>query len=211
MSPGELAINRSILLQDDGNGLAWRWLALIVIVGVLSLLVAVWFMRSHADRDDVVTLPITPVDVIPASTAPLESTIEVATSNPQEPLGIQDQGDQVAQPREPELVVASVAQIKAPLAEVKRQITPPPVKPAPVKPAPVVASSPCARPFSANAVAMSAAGIRSVLPGVVSYVVGGVACSLKVGSALGEERVVNVDAELLRIHTDKRTIQLIDK
>lgn len=212
MSPGQLAINRSILLQGAGDGSGWRWFALVVIAGLFSLSAAMWLMRNHDDRSDVVSLPITPVVVIPASTVPLESAIEIASTHPQEALGIQEQGDQVVAVHKPETepepvpVVAPVVQIKPPVVDVKRQVAPPPVKQTPV-----VASSPCARPFSANAVAMSAAGIRSVLPGVVSYAVGGVSCSLRVGSALGEERVVDVDAELLRIHTDKRTIQLIDK
>lgn len=210
MSPGQLAINRSILLRGAGNGSAWRWFAIATVIGLLSLSVVMWLMPSHDDRSDEVSLPITPVVVIPASTVPLESASEIASTHPQESLSIQEQGDQVVASHRPEPVVAPpVAQLKVPVVEVKKQVTAPPVKPASATP--VTASTPCAIPFSANAVAMSAAGIRSVLPGVVSYAVGGVSCSLKVGSALGEERVVEVDAELLRIHTDKRTIQLIDK
>lgn len=210
MSPGQLAINRSILLQGAENGSTWRWIAIAAIIGLLSLTVVMWLRINHDKRSDEVSLPITPVVVIPASAVLLESASEIASTHPQESLSIQEQGDQVVVSNRPEqIVVAPVAQMKPPIVEVKRQVAAPPVKP--TSATSVAASSPCAIPFSANAVAMSAAGIRSVLPGVVSYAVGGVSCSLKVGSALGEERVVDVDAELLRIHTDKRTIQLIDK
>lgn len=70
----------------------------------------------------------------------------------------------------------------------------------------------CSMPFSSGrALSVTALGVRSLTPGVLVYASADVSCRLVPGAVLsGGERIIRVDADRLRVETDKRVIQLID-
>lgn len=70
---------------------------------------------------------------------------------------------------------------------------------------------PCATAIAGKTtISMEAIGVRSILPGALTYSAAGKQCVLTPGTKLGDEVVRIVDAELLKVHTSKRVIQLID-
>lgn len=205
----ESTINRNIILGRNPRPHLALWKVSTVLAGASALATAYFIaFPRHTPLRQEPPHPIVVKKIAPASRSPQA----MVASHPLAPAPLP-----VVQVKPPAIktVTASAPSPKA------KQMESPPLKTAPKPMATAKPQTPgkpktdtCSAGLAGKTSAsMSGLAVRTILPDTLIYGgTDGATCTLRPGSALGtDERVTGVDAELLRVHTNKRTIQLIDK
>lgn len=182
--------------------------------------------------------PATP-DIVSVSSQPaVAGAAFVRRDGPPLPMtGSLDMGNQritVAVEPKPQVTPATSSRsVSGVVSTPAKPLTPPPtvapaaakVAPKPAaKPAPAAAAKPaiadskakprdpCAEALRGRtSIATSDLGVRSLLPGKLVFMVGDHTCTLSAGTQLGDDKVSRIDAERLRIETNRGAIQLLDQ
>lgn len=196
-------------------------------VGALICTVALIgaYEASQAFRAEEVSVSRLPVSLPQVGASPLPQPVSVQIEDVEILAGESvERADRLTvgrvspSPVPPPVVPAPVPKVVVPQKPIVTVVSATVQKPQPVaaqaaKPVVSAVISKCVSALTGKrAVEVSAIGMQSLIPGRLAYQTGGQSCTLVPGSQLEEgEKVVSIDADRLRVETNKRVIQLIDE